>query len=68
MVRKCDWCKVEYEVDMRNFKRGWGRCCSKTCAANKRETKNGHQFKNRETSGIWEYSEHPFSGVGLGQD
>ena len=37
MKRECDFCKTIYEPDSRNFKRGWGLCCSKRCAANKRE-------------------------------
>lgn len=37
MKRNCDNCKKEYEADERNIKRGWGLCCSKSCAASKRE-------------------------------
>lgn len=36
-TRKCDNCNKEYEADTRNLKRGWGLCCSKSCAASKRE-------------------------------
>lgn len=35
--RKCDNCGREYNADTRNLKRGWGLCCSKSCAAEKRE-------------------------------
>lgn len=35
--RKCDVCPKEYMADTRNLKRGWGKCCSKSCAAKKRE-------------------------------
>jgi hypothetical protein len=35
--RKCDNCGKEYMADNRNLKRGWGLCCSKRCAAKKRE-------------------------------
>ena len=35
--RKCDNCGKEYNTDNRNLKRGWGLCCSKRCAAKKRE-------------------------------
>lgn len=35
--RNCDYCKKEYFADSRNLKRGWGLCCSKSCAAHKRE-------------------------------
>ena len=37
MKRNCDNCQTEYEADMRNVNRGWGLCCSKSCAASKRE-------------------------------
>lgn len=35
--RNCDCCSKEYKADTRNLKRGWGLCCSKSCAAKKRE-------------------------------
>lgn len=35
--RKCDNCGRIYDADTRNLKRGWGRCCCKSCAAQKRE-------------------------------
>lgn len=37
MIRNCDYCGKEYKADPRNLKRGWGLCCSKSCAAHKRE-------------------------------
>jgi len=47
MIRKCDNCGKLYDADSRNLKRGWGLCCSKSCAASKREkSKPGY---NRET-------------------
>jgi hypothetical protein len=39
MKKKCEWCGKEYNADNRNVKRGWGLCCSKSCAAKKRESK-----------------------------
>lgn len=36
-IRKCDNCGKKYDADSRNLKRGWGLCCSKSCAAQKRE-------------------------------
>lgn len=36
-IRKCDNCEKEYRADTRNTNRGWGLCCSKSCAASKRE-------------------------------
>lgn len=35
--RKCDNCGRTYYADTRDLKRGWGLCCSKSCAAEKRE-------------------------------
>lgn len=35
--RNCDKCGKSYKADNRNLKRGWGLCCSKSCAASKRE-------------------------------
>lgn len=35
--RNCDNCGKEYNADTRNLKRGWGKCCSKSCAAQLRE-------------------------------
>ena len=37
--RKCDNCGKEYNADTRNLRRGWGRCCCKSCAAQLREKK-----------------------------
>lgn len=35
--RNCDNCGKSYMADNRNLRRGWGLCCSKSCAASKRE-------------------------------
>jgi len=46
ITRKCDNCGKEYEADTRNLNRGWGLCCSKSCAAKKREkSKPGYNPK-----------------------
>ena len=37
ITRECDYCGKEYEADTRNLNRGWGKTCSKSCAAYKRE-------------------------------
>lgn len=37
ILRLCDDCEKPYYADKRNLKRGWGLCCSKSCAASKRE-------------------------------
>lgn len=53
MKRKCDNCGIEYEADERNVKRGWGLCCSKSCAASKREkSKKGYNAKRVEKNNI----------------
>ncbi|MDR2775766.1 MAG: hypothetical protein LBC19_13705 [Tannerella sp.] len=31
--RKCDWCGNIYPAKTADLKRGWGRCCCKSCAA-----------------------------------
>jgi len=44
--RNCDNCGKEYKADTRNLNRGWGLCCSKSCAASKREkSKPGYDPK-----------------------
>jgi len=58
MKRKCDHCDKEYEADPRNLKRGWGLCCSKSCAASKREkSKPGYNpekvKRNNVRRAIW---------------
>ena len=30
--KECLYCGDEFTPDLRNVKRGWGRCCSKSCA------------------------------------
>ena len=37
MKRKCDNCTQSYIAKEADIKRGWGLCCSKSCAASKRE-------------------------------
>ena len=45
--RKCDLCGKEYLADNRNLNRGWGLCCSKKCAAKKRERSKSTYNPNR---------------------
>jgi len=47
MERKCDYCGNNYIADDRNVKRGWGLCCSKSCAAHKREKSKPNYDANR---------------------
>lgn len=37
MKRSCDYCNKEYSARKADIDRGWGLCCSKSCAASKRE-------------------------------
>ena len=37
MKRNCDYCNKEYSARKADIERGWGLCCSKSCAASKRE-------------------------------
>lgn len=58
MRRNCDNCGKEYEADIRNVNRGWGLCCSKSCAAHKREkSKPGYNPKrvivNNARRALW---------------
>ena len=32
-LKKCHNCNKEFTPDKRNTNRGWGLCCSKSCAA-----------------------------------
>lgn len=51
--RNCDNCGEEYKADTRNLKRGWGLCCSKSCAATKREkSKPGYNPERVERNNV----------------
>lgn len=53
MKRNCDHCGREYEADQRNVNRGWGLCCSKSCAASKREkSKTGYNTERVKRNNI----------------
>jgi hypothetical protein len=81
MKRNCDNCGKEYNADPRNLKIGWGLCCSKSCAASKREkskpnynpkrvAKNNIRRKNWNDNyheKEFEYNPHPFSEYALRQ-
>lgn len=57
MIRKCDNCGKVYDADERNINRGWGLCCSKSCAAKKREKSkpsyNARRVKEYTNIIIW---------------
>jgi len=74
--RNCDNCGKPYEADSRNLKRGWGLCCSKACAASKREkSRPGYHpltvAINNTRRANWNVpqgeSDHPYSAYSLGQ-
>lgn len=65
MKRNCDYCGKEYIADPRNVKRGWGLCCSKSCAAHKREkSKPGYDPKRVAKNNIRRASWNAPSVVG----
>lgn len=75
MKRNCDVCGKTYDADDRNVKRGWGLCCSKKCAAKKRErSKPGYDphrvARNNARRDIWNeyYREDEDAIEALGQD
>lgn len=35
-TKPCAWCLKEFSPDPRNEKRGWAKCCSKSCAVSLR--------------------------------
>lgn len=61
----CDVCKNEFMAKVADRKRGWARCCSKSCAATKSNKKTG-KFKKFIKSKNYEEM-HPYSGEALGQ-
>ena len=73
MQRKCDNCKKEYTADERNIKRGWGLCCSKSCAAKVREkSKPSYNAKTVAVNNVkrrnWNNRPDPRIGRGLAYD
>lgn len=80
MQRTCDNCGKEYIADQRNISRGWGLCCSKSCAAAKREiskptyNSNRVEFNNIRRSNWngsvfdWDEGKHPYSYDGANED
>ena len=45
MKRKCKVCEKEFNAKRADVKRGWAKCCSKSCAAVLREIKNKSKFR-----------------------
>lgn len=48
MKRFCEVCNKEFEADIRNVNRGWGLCCSKSCAAVYREIEKHSRSKEEK--------------------
>lgn len=74
MNRNCDVCSRNYNADERNIKRGWGLCCSKSCAAKKREkSKPGYsservQYNNHRRENWNEGRDNNYSDVHIFSD
>lgn len=45
----CAWCKNSFQPDPRNEKRGWAKCCSKSCAVSLRNHLNRIPHNERMT-------------------
>ena len=43
---KCKVCKKEFTAKVADRRRGWAQCCSKSCAATKRERRTGTYRSN----------------------
>lgn len=61
---KCKHCNNEYYAKSADLKRGWGKACSKSCAA---IIRTGKQRKHGRIFRINYENSHPFSSDALGQ-
>jgi len=43
--KECLFCDVKFTPDKRNLNRGWGLCCSKSCASS---FKNKYKYMTKE--------------------
>lgn len=80
MVEQTCRCGEKFMARVADVKRGWGKSCSKSCAASlsNKKTGNYQRFKNKQRKAIrreemsdddYYYSTtHPFSSGALGQD
>lgn len=48
VTRLCGNCGQPFQADTRNIARGWGKCCSKSCAAKLREKTAGEERPRQE--------------------
>lgn len=70
----CKTCGKKFMARVADRKRGWAKCCSKSCAATQTNKKTGNYRKFCElrsrairAENSDSYSEHPCSCEGLGQ-
>lgn len=48
VTRICENCGRPFQADSRNVARGWGKCCSKSCAASLREKSAVHNTREEK--------------------
>ena len=48
-TKPCAWCKKSFQPDPRNEKRGWAKCCSKSCSVSLRNHLNSIPHNERMT-------------------
>ena len=70
-IFKCVVCGDEFEAKLADRKRGWAKCCSKSCAAKRSNRITGKYDKYLRSVGRSECDyedDHPCSSYALGQD
>jgi hypothetical protein len=69
VTKKCEECGKIHTVKVADLNRGWGRACSKHCAAKIRERINGHRFmRNRHVIDRAQQCDEDISIYGNGGD
>jgi predicted nucleic acid-binding Zn-ribbon protein len=64
--RTCSTCGQKFDAREADVRRGWAKCCSKSCAAKRREKRLNSKFPNRrrpwmDADDSEEDDVHPFS-------
>jgi len=59
VTRACDNCGAPYQVRQSDLDRGWGKCCSKACAASHREKKSDTLPVTFPKLDAWKYQTPP---------
>lgn len=72
MIERTCRCGNKFMARTADVKRGWGKSCSKSCAAIRTNKKTGNyaRFQNRKAraeNGDYEDDFHPFDSYSLGQ-